>query len=542
MADISKKGNYRATKKLSEKGQEIVHKKVKRTGWNITSEQWLRKAHEILNETPPKGWETWEAYWLDKDGFYDVGLATWTRFYYRKQKIEASVFDAFCGVLEIDPALVSEDHVQVEKAILGNPPELFPFAGRKSACDNLKAWTKKDSECKLIILYGQPGMGKTALVRQLVNEVLNSFDCCIWLSLESAPSLSEFLLELNQELFSYFQEEKDSEFTGSVSDLISLISKKRCLLVLDDWEVLNRSFQDYGKDYREFLEQISMATHSSCFVIISRDNPEDIQLRAYRKTGRLSLAPLNYDEDRDLLYSNGLSGTEEELKKFLEIYDNPLVLFWISEIVKNTTGGNVSIFVRPSATILLPDLPNDPWQDEFNRLSKSQQIIIFSLLLWRSPVAYDQLLSETSGFMDQGSFLNALSSLCEESFIQRYESELSYCLRPLILKAATLYFTDKFFDQLMQISEENSLVKAEIILHQNLVKDDNDETLKTEILRRVIKPISIKLTDKLGGRKQAVEQLMKIKKILKEAQGNDRIGLRNVDLFLEHFPSVLGDF
>jgi len=149
-------------------------------------------------------------------------------------------------------------------------------------------------------------------------------------------------------------------------------------------------------------------------------------------------------------------------------------------------------------------------------------------------VAYNQLLRETSGFLDQSTSLNSLSWLVDKSFVQRFEDELNYCLRPLVLKAATLYFADKLFDELVQILKNNNLEEANITLTQHIVKDDNDETLKIEILRRIIKPTSTKLITQSGRHSQAIEQLMKIKKTLIEAQRNHEIGLKNVDLFLDY--------
>lgn len=59
----------------------------------------------------------------------------------------------------------------------------------------LKHWILAD-RCRLILLLGMGGMGKTALSVKLAQTVQGEFEFVLWRSLRDAPPLSDWLAEV----------------------------------------------------------------------------------------------------------------------------------------------------------------------------------------------------------------------------------------------------------------------------------------------------------------------------------------------------------
>jgi ABC-type branched-subunit amino acid transport system ATPase component len=64
------------------------------------------------------------------------------------------------------------------------------FYGRTAELTTLDGWLVADS-CRLVMVLGMGGVGKTALVARLVTMVAPQFEHVIWCSLLSEPPLSD---------------------------------------------------------------------------------------------------------------------------------------------------------------------------------------------------------------------------------------------------------------------------------------------------------------------------------------------------------------
>lgn len=79
-------------------------------------------------------------------------------------------------------------------------PDVSVFYGRTAELTSLNQWIIGDTSarCRLIALLGMSGIGKTALVAKLAEQIQTHFECLIWRSLRSTIPVNIFVNELLQ--------------------------------------------------------------------------------------------------------------------------------------------------------------------------------------------------------------------------------------------------------------------------------------------------------------------------------------------------------
>ncbi|NER84579.1 MAG: hypothetical protein F6K42_34670, partial [Leptolyngbya sp. SIO1D8] len=155
------------------------------------------------------------------------------------------------------------------------------FVGRLVEQDTLKEWIIRD-RCRLVLLLGMGGIGKTALSIQVGQQVQTEFDWVIWRSLRNAPPL----LELLKGLIPFLANQPDIEIAPnadvSISQLLHYLRNQRCLLMLDNVEALLQAGDFQGRyrsgyeHYGQLFQRLAETTHQSCLVITSRELPQGL--------------------------------------------------------------------------------------------------------------------------------------------------------------------------------------------------------------------------------------------------------------------------
>lgn len=517
------------SKILSQKGKEIIDRKVKEVGRPKDSEWWAIEAEKYLNETITSD--------IKRDG---VSMTTWKRFVYAVQPIRSHTFDAFCRILDIDPALVTEVEATGSTLLLGDPPLASEFYGRKSLLQKLQKCISKKP--RLLAVYGRAGIGKTALVRNFVHDFNTDYEYKIWFSVDFYPNFTELLSELAREV-DLDTSNADSSWQNIFQEkLLPFLKKHKCLIILDDWYVATRDIGSSGiarlsyGDHEKFLE-LSCRNHKSCFIIISRNDPITFKLKQY-STEPLCVNELSFDDDREILEAEGLTGSESELRCFLSIYNTPLILSRTARKVRNINNGDVSILVGEGVTTVVDSETLDVLREDLSALTDSEKKIVFSLALWRSSVTYEQIREEFISLISMNQLINDLDSLAQKDILQSEEKAV-YSLPPIILKAVTSFFVDEVSTGITETLNLGNTQSLNILSTNILIKDMKDEVLVTEIKRRVIRPIIQKLQPLYNSKKSSLlDDLRNLVSSVEQSDHSTGFTVRNLQLIIHEVEEM----
>ena len=156
------------------------------------------------------------------------------------------------------------------------------FTGREAELAQLSRWIAHE-QCRLVAVLGMGGIGKSALVSLLGQQLAPRFDAVLWRSLRDAPECSELVADC----LTFCSDTPPAGFPPSleqrINQLIGRLQERRCLLVLDNLETLLEEGDPEGayrpgyQGYGRLIERLGEATHQSCVVLTSREKPREIE-------------------------------------------------------------------------------------------------------------------------------------------------------------------------------------------------------------------------------------------------------------------------
>ncbi|MEH2159243.1 NB-ARC domain-containing protein [Nostoc sp.] len=305
--------------KASKRGKQLIKEAWKKLivihGTTIASasdmnEIFLREASKILQ--PDKNWDN-----VSED-YCAISEATLKRFREAKERITGSTFKIFCQVLNLNWEDVAENEADTNRD-LSEAPSPINFYGRIQELAELQQWLSQ-KDCRLALIHGMGGIGKSTLARHLADRVADKYERLIWLSLESAPPFQKILIKLVQFLSKGEQEE------GDIYQLMQYLHYQKCLIVLDAWEEIMDSHSADYTIYNVFVERVAKESHKSCLLLLSRRKPDNIAILEGKFVLSKKLLPLIKKDVKEFLSAEGLFGTDIELDKFSERYNNPWIL------------------------------------------------------------------------------------------------------------------------------------------------------------------------------------------------------------------------
>ncbi|MDZ8052842.1 MAG: NB-ARC domain-containing protein [Aulosira sp. ZfuVER01] len=433
-------------------GLAIVDKARLRLGWTKTSTaRWWQDAH--------------------------TSRATLRRFW-QGDRIQREIFIAICQAVGItnweaiadSPDLNSEIIADIPTPYLdwNEAPDVESFYGRNQELTQLEQWI--ESGCKLVMIVGIAGIGKTALALALIDRIQSKFDSLIWKSLHSAPSLNSLL----DSLLHNFDE-------GAVRDLPQLIhhlQQRRCLLILDGLEAdLN--------NYSQFIQKISRG-HQSCILITSREQPKAIEIDT--KTVRcLNLKGLPKTEALELLQSRGFTGKELGLSALIQLYrGNPLALKLVTPLIQLVFAGNVAGFLTQN-TLVIGDRLRVILKQQFEQLGDLEQDILYWLAIWQEPVSFSRLQTHLLIAIDPATVLEAIVALERRSLLEKWIGigEISFSLQPLVMKVVTDELVEQTAQEIQQVVQSNDIRHFKILRTHWLLRPGTDDIAGDRILSQL---------------------------------------------------------
>jgi NB-ARC domain len=473
----------KTTKRLSVDGRAQVEQARNHKGWVQDDPRWLRSGTIFANPEPVGGWE---AFFLNNPEPYSPSRSTLKNRFLKNRNIRHESFVALCQAVGVR----WEEVVDRDNLAEGEPPQLEPFFGRNTALKQLNEWVEQ-KHCRLILLHGRAGIGKTAIANRLVQKIQkrrqNSI-ASVWLSLETAIPLAQLV----NQIIEFLSEGQVQQ--GSLEDLICYLRQKPYLIVLDQWETIleNSSLNRYRsgyEDYQSLLDCIGQS-HQSCFIITSREKIQCLKPAQMKKvTNSLEVIGLNYQEDRDFLKAEGLSGTEEELQQFIEIYNNPLILQLIADRVRTVHGGKVAPLVAKDVSILTNSDIVKVVKDEFEPLGTLEKSIIYWLAIWRTPISIEQLEFSFGDNFRMSLVTESLNFLINQRSFVKVNPQSEYYLEPVTLKEITNLFVSNVVKELIELVD-NKNDRSPKLIESHLFIIGDDEEINNEQIHRIVQSIT----------------------------------------------------
>jgi hypothetical protein len=324
--------------------------------------------------------------------------------------------------------LTAEERTDDPHQDWGDAVDVSDFYGRTAELSVLNQWIVPD-RCRLVLLLGMGGIGKTSLAVKIAEQVQDEFKYLIWRSLRNAPPIKALIAELIQ-FFSHQQEvELPESLDGLLSRLMAYLRQNRCLLVLDNCESILRGGERAGRycagyeGYSELLRRIADERHQSCLILTSREKPIGLTAKEGKTlpVRSLQLTGLPQVEAKKILKDKGIVEIEDESKKLIEYYNgNPLALKIAATTIQSLFSGDVFKFLEQGTVIF-----GDIWElldQQFNRLSALEKQVMYWLASNRKWVTLPELREDCFATVSHRELLEALESLQQRSLIERHSA------------------------------------------------------------------------------------------------------------------------
>lgn len=114
-------------------------------------------------------------------------------------------------------------------------PAIPYFYGRQPELARLQQWLLGE-RCRLVVVLGMGGMGKTTLAAKSAKALAEQFDFLFWRSLLNAPTPAEWICDVLRFLSQNQLTTLPDSFTEQMALLFDHLRLSRCLLILDNVE------------------------------------------------------------------------------------------------------------------------------------------------------------------------------------------------------------------------------------------------------------------------------------------------------------------
>lgn len=357
----------------------------------------------------------------------------------------------------------------------GEAIDVSAFYGRDLELGSLRRIVKEDG-CRLVVLLGLGGIGKTALSVKLAQQLQTEFEFVIWRSLRNAPSLEILLADLVP--FLSHQRETKPE----LGKLLNCLKQSRCLVILDNLETLLDAqrvgqFQSVFAEYGELLRLVGEVGHQSCVVLTSREKPAIVAaLEGMESTARSLRLDGSKEAAQAILQAKGLAGTEKQKQVLGERYGNsPLALKIVATSIQELFDGSIGDFLQED-TLIFNGIRR-LLDQQFQRLSVLEKSIMYWLAINREWTSIAELQADIIPAVSKGRLLESLEALSFRCLLEQHGTRFTQ--QPVVME----YVTEQILDASVgELSECNLDFLARHALFKATAKDYIRETQRKLIV------------------------------------------------------------
>ncbi|HEX6556496.1 MAG TPA: NB-ARC domain-containing protein, partial [Ktedonobacteraceae bacterium] len=398
--------------------------------------------------------------------------------------------------------------------------EVSRFTGREAELSELSHWIAQE-RCRLVAILGMGGIGKSALVSRLGQQLAPQFDAVLWRSLRDAPSCEELVADC----LTFFSDTPPAGFPPllepRINQLIGRLQARRCLLVLDNLEALleegdpEGSYRAGYQGYGRLIERLGESAHQSCVVLTSREKPRELEaaegLRGPVRSLRLS--GLSQEAARSLLSDKDLRGASSAWRELIASYaGNPLALKIVGQAIVDLFASDIVPFLQ-SGELIFNGI-RQVLRQQVARLTPLEQTLLTWLAVVREWTSLESLLSLLVTRPSRRRVLEALEALSRRSLIERGE-RASFTLQSVVME----YVTDALLDQL----SGEIVTQAMDHLHRYAVEQAHakDYVRETQV-RLLVRPLVERLRAELGSDARVEGQCLSLLMHVRTEDGNSQ--------------------
>ncbi|WP_256872009.1 NACHT domain-containing NTPase [Nostoc sp. TCL26-01] len=324
----------------------------------------------------------------------------------------------------------------------GQLPDIHNFYGRTKELNLLKNLITQQ-HC--IALVGVAGIGKSTLAARLLTdaskEFKSKFDCLLWKSVAHTPRIEELVTELLEILEPQFNQPSSTQ--AAITLLLKHLQKKRCLLVLDEFEIFHQNVESKFLDYQFFIRRLVEENHKSCLILTSRfllEEFDDVINKQFFQVIRVE--GLDTTAAMDFLHSKGVSNPEK-CRQLIKTYrGNPSEMEAALNRVSHFFGNQDNFFENPTTLISFrfETMLNQIFGGTLSNVEKQFLIYLAENLVPGEYVNFTDLLKDFNSrkVVSTLELIKNLEKLERLSLIESHKNpitkEISFTLQPVVKK------------------------------------------------------------------------------------------------------------